>query len=1269
MSYGASLFSTFRIDDEDPCNVCEVDSTPINVQLASTTDPELVSAQFVGGSVVLSSLLDRTTNQVTPVVLQGTKQNCEPRYVTAKPLSNQTPSKHCALIVKKGPVAEDNTFCAPCNPVELVCDADPCHANLECRAVQRAAGAHLPCATLQVDSVPVKNDFFTTAVATGNVLIANGCQNENGCEFLTAYSNNADSKLGAFVVRQSFDEATAEVVSVDGGTYTNAVGNVPNSTPVDLACMQENAFGLTSSTMPTQNLIVNIKQPTSVVAIPPGAASTVVPMIDLRTTVFTFDKNRNRILVGSADGKVLAVALDTFPNSTPTVVFSLTDLFIGDMKVIGDSLFIVGTLNSGNVDDSYLLYNLLTDFGPEVFSASGRRSFAFADIQAGIAAHAIAPVLYVAQTATDNESLIITAVKIDPDDATNFTIADNTRIAATISGSIDMTATSGTAVLQRLRPRYCDGALQCFSRRSGDGSAAWAGVNMSFNGLNNAFLADANGAVSLTLSQVCGPSSLDFKLLFQSTPIDVSINGVVETLFNGTYTRALPLLENEIVWSTATGSTGDAVQNVTVDGVDMYQFLVNGAVTGSAPNPACFSCQLTTLCASDNNPLELTLASDNAVPEALLGLEKCYPRHAQSTNGLLLFAAETQLVLAQPDECNPRYLNKKYLLSENPTDQCKTVTKKAEFAANASFCNVENPYNTVYNLDCDPGKDCRAVSRPAGTHFPCATLQVQSGPVYDQNDIIDGNGAYVTVSVWASKPNQYGCEFVVTWGQTSPTGPTNALRFVLDQDCVLRNAVTGVAVANDTPADLGTPATFSDTEINDFLCHNGVSYLATRANFVIDVFATTPTQVAVSQFPLCAAVQERNGRYAYIGVRDEATIQICNLDTATIVGAIALETNGNANCRAVDIVACGTSLIVAQINYGSGPNDAVALYDFSQDAEAPQFQSVLVLADQNSGNNSVTGTTIWPGLAHHPTESIVYVTGRTTNSDVTAPLYLKSLSYESSFLTQYVNLEFSANPNNVPVSQKRLRPIFLDNVLTLVYPQPSSCAMSVVRVADTNPLDIETISTVTLNASPAFDDCYERFAVANSGLVLLTSVNEIGVFKPEQSSRLYINDKPFLMNLPSNVVLLARETNRHLFQNSNDDSRSIPPNTNVFLQFGDTVNFISNLPLISLSDPTLQSTTLFQPPSGRPVLVSLNGSFLCTGSPHFIRIYGDDGDGNQSTFDKYFVPSVIAQQVLEYCVTLPVSNANFLRIELYPAVSTQTNLLAESFSLEYLYDI
>lgn len=1088
---------TYCVSDNDPCNVERVANNvvPANVAPADSYPRHLITPD--------GCLLIAAASELRLAV----PADCEQRYITKKLLTTQNPDTYCKTVVEKAEVACDETFCAPCNPMVAACEADPCGSLAERRVVQRPLGTHLPCATLQVDTVGVR-ELLAGAInaPVGDVLIEKGCTNQFGCEYGVAYTDNVAGgvRFGVLVIDQDKNLKNADGTLFDVDSFSTTTGF-----PYDIGCFDGELYLLTSE------LLIKMKSPTQTVSVASGLA-------------MTFDKRRNRILIGAGTGftaEVLAVDAVTFQLVTPSPLIAFADItFIGDLKAVGDSLFIVGTIDTVD-DDRYIVVNLNDLTVPINMPSNGRRSFQLPDINAGISIHPTAPILYVAQTLRDNSAVSITCVKLDPDNPAfiqfeNSNPVDQSKLLL-LDGPIGRVQTLSS--LARLRPRYCDGALQAFYPQVDETPAVWSAENDSWVYLG-AFGWVAQGQMPdvLRLSNVCGPAELEFT---SSGSMTLIINDVSETIVSGSYTRQLTLPKNNILWR-YNGTSGDGtIGPITVNGIDVLSNLNEQASFGSTPPLPCPLTRLATACVDDNDPCNVQLVSNNALPATLLDASRATPQHVSAPDGCLLFAGTTTLTLAKPDACNPRLINKKPLSNQNPEDFCKLIVDKAEQACDASFCAPDNPFVTVFEQDCDPGKDCRAVTRPAGTHLPCATLQVTAPPVYDQTVII-ADPVPDDVNVFALKPNPFGCEFVATWFVVNQT-VGKLIRFVIDQDCQLRNATTG-AIAS-TAADLGDVATVTGDPagnnefISHVICHDGVTYVAHRRGLTIEPFTADKRDVSLPELPLAVAVQSRNGHFAYVADRAAAIIRTVNLADGDAASSFNLETGGNANCRAVDVLVCGTFLLATLINYGPGPNDAVVLYDFSSNAATPLLRSTLVLTGQNSANGSLSGTTIWPGMVHHPTKEIVYVTGRKSNSSGADDLYLNAISYEQLSLQNKKTLTFTADPLSTPVTQKAIRPIYRDSVLQMVYPQSGNCALSTVRVNDSNPVDIETVQTVVLGVSPQFDACFERFASTPSGVLLLVSVQELGVFKPAPSAQRYLNDKPLLTQNPQDFCKLIVE--------------------------------------------------------------------------------------------------------------------------------------------------
>ena len=1048
----------------------------------------------------------------------------------------------CESIVQ-AEVACDEKFCAPKNPYVFSCDLDPCGAFETCRAVARPLGTHLPCATLQVDSVSLMDAFDAGfGNPTTKFVVATGCANPNGCEFMLFVRNSASDSailyMHAFVVDQN-----CKVLNADGTAYTATISTNVNKSFValpnnanfygDSLCLKGERYVLYRNSTPKYSVqkfpdVAGLNAgdlPTT--STPPGT-----PFNTLEYTVLTSDAKRNRLLVGSRGGDIFEIPLKTFVlNTAPITVIANT--YIGDMKVVGDLLFVVGTTNVAS-DDVYVTVDLTDpNYSRTTVTATGRRSFELADIQPGIAIHPAAPVVYVAQTASDNCSHYITCIKLDPSDHTSLSPANvmisEPNVQATVQ-TIDVTENASASLLQRLRPNYQDGVLQYVL--PGVGQIQWTTLFNFDSNMVGSIISGTNQSATWILDNICGPVVVTLNFTFDSivgsaNQASISVDtSLVETITlpapdTVTYVKQYNIAcgLHSVRFTLQNTSEPNFQATVTTNGIFLNDVnIVGDAAAGVSDNVVCERSSLITYCVDDDNPCALSLVRNESLPTLIPGAG-LYPQLAQGPSGCLMFASTNMLQLHKPADCEQRYLNKKPLLTQNPQDHCKTVIKKAEQACDASFCAPDNPFITVFDQNCDPGKDCRAVARPAGTHFPCATFQVQSTAAFDQTNIIVDN-VPDDVNVFALKYNPYGCEFVATWFVVGET-VGKLIRFVVDQDCQLRNATTGVIAS--TPVDLGAVATVTGTpsgtneSIQHVICHDGVTYVASSRALTIDPFGLN-NSIGLASTPLAVAVQSTNGHYAYVAVRAVDSIRVVNLsDNSTT--AFNLSTGGNASGRAVDALVCGNVLIVALINYGAGPNDAVALYDFSSNPLNPVLLSTLVLSGQNSGNNSTTGQTIWPGLVHHPTKQIIYVTGRKSNSAASDELYLNAVGYNNLTLVKQKTLTFTADPLTTQVTQKALRPVYRDSVLQMVYPQSSSCALSTIRVNDNNPLDIETVSTVSLTPSPSFNSCYERFASLSSGALILIAYQELGVFKPAASALRYVNDKP--MHLSNEIVFAS----------------------------------------------------------------------------------------------------------------------------------------------------
>lgn len=639
---------------------------------------------------------------------------------------------------------------------------------------------------------------------------------------------------------------------------------------------------------------------------------------------------------------------------------------------------------------------------------------------------------------------------------------------------------------------------------------------------------------------------------------------------------------------------------------------------------------------------------------------------AAAPDGCLLFAGLTTLTLAQPDECNPRLLNQKPLLTQNPHDHCKLIVKKAEQACDQSFCAPLNPYVTVFEQDCDPAKDCRAVTRPAGTHFPCATLTVATTPKYTEADVI-ADLLPNDVTVWRLKENSFGCEFVATYFVSSAN--PRLQRFVVDQNCQLRNATTGY-VAN-TVADLENFKELTGRNvITDLRCHNGITYVATLNGLTIEPFSATPKNITVAG-ALTMNVAISNAGFAYLGDRtnDAMRVNVINLSTDA-VSSFAL--TGTVNTTATDVYVCGNYLIVAQINYENTTNkDAVALYDIAANPTEPPLISVSVLNQNSGGGQEVPTFTITPSIVHHPTKKVVYVSGISAVNLGNENFYVNVLSYESGTL-QFVD-RISVKTNSYSgVTDRRGRLNLHNGLIQFSNPAPTGlCQLTTVRIADDNPLSIALVSS-TVVPDPNNGDCYARLAVSPSGCLILTSRSNnpgvLGIFEPAPRARRYINDKP--MNLPSNNVALLALQNAAIDVLRSSAGANVL-NSSDFVQFRSEVTFVSNMFTVGLQNPLLQNNNIFTAPAGRKIMVHFDLSIYVdnntTGAP-LLAIYSDDGNGNQRTQLYAFQTVTAVAFFVSFGSNVIVSAQQSLQIQYIGGAGTIADDTS-SFSMQYLYDL
>lgn len=234
-------------------------------------------------------------------------------------------------------------------------------------------------------------------------------------------------------------------------------------------------------------------------------------------------------------------------------------------------------------------------------------------------------------------------------------------------------------------------------------------------------------------------------------------------------------------------------------------------------NDGATVCKLATIFVSDTDPLDISLVSVQTLPSP--AFDGSYVHHASTPSGCLLLTTPSQVRLVGPSNCDPRFITDKVFM----TPLCKEVDC-GDSSAGPAFCAPDNPYTVVAAMDpCNMDQLCRNVARRAGTNVPCATLQVSS--VVTNTSALTNNTPVPTQNVrtYMGCANQYGCEFWLTYQDATNS---YAQRFVVDQNCVLRSPITGVA---QSLANLPAPTNLGAVDTRYMHCYKGDAYLVTIA--------------------------------------------------------------------------------------------------------------------------------------------------------------------------------------------------------------------------------------------------------------------------------------------------------------------------------------------------------------------------------------------------------------------------------------------------------
>ena len=1146
--------TTLRVNDDNPCDVCVVDSKPIIADVVA--DGEFHSVQFGANGIVVGQVRDRSdsaNNSLTPSVLKPVDK-CEPRLVVAKPLSNQTPSKHCELIVQKAEVACDNTFCAPKNPVQLIADADPSGSYKNCRALQRPAGSHLPCATLQVDGKNIQSVFATAPnPPVSDVIFERGCRNDFGCEYAVAYvDSNDETRYGTFVI-----DNQGALKNGDGSGFNPAffetLGNA--AVPVDIICFDQRLYLLTSSPVPAGNLVIEFGNSANNVEMPVETPIPGQPFVQTYNTCITSDKNRKVLIVGNSAGKIRKVSVPTLQIDAS---FTLdVFMFVGDIETNGKYFIAVGKPdNTAPFLDqlqSYVMTDSTFDFlGVRNGPTSSFRSRQ--DVQAGITAHPYCEnVFYVSGTRQSQQNFIVTCVTLQGVGSTIGTPINSSTEVASVPGKVDAQLsanTSGTA-FQRLRPRFCDGIMQflvpntskqglmsfiAFTDTTSASSVTYSSASDQFEFI--AAIGGPNGI--LCIDNYCEPAILSFRWSFDNNGgfgnarlLDDTNNDIVPQLTASTPGFAYVSVElseqkfgDRICFNVAAGNNGATllIEDMRINGVSITTLLPDGELefndVKSAPSPGCDQNVLVTECVDDNNPCSLTNVSRNALPlqnEAIAGLT--YPFLETAPGGRLLVSSVNSLIVFSPDPSHRRIVNKKPFHTQTPSDTCKLILQNAESAKGPDFCPPASPYVTVYNQNCDPAKNCRAVARPAGTHLPCATLDVANSPSYVRMDLFLDDAS--DTNTFRSLPNRFGCELIATF-QDPVSGEYKLFRFVIDQNCNLLDAESGLPIS--APSATVETVTDNTAVMIDIQCFNNNLFVLTSTTLIVKATASdsgVPVPVVPVGDPtpqaLCFAVQNINGYYAYVGNRSTKDIHVIDLVNFAPVGSFSLDQAFVGELFVSDIVICGTFLLAAVTNADSTDRDAVYRFDISDNPVTPRFVDKAFLQQSSAGGVRNPAFSFFPGMVHHPTEKTIYVAGGSLPNIDT--LYnLNVLTYKDGILRTVNRLQYDLGIL-FTTSTRRARLNYENGIIQFSIPTPSQCRLISVRVDDDNPQQIETIGNSPV-PDPDVNQCYDRLTTTPFGIMVFTGPSAyLGIFKPSAAGRRHVNNKAMLSQNPTDHCL------------------------------------------------------------------------------------------------------------------------------------------------------
>ena len=1260
---GPSGFKTIRIDDDNPCKGCLISCTPIKSAVEGATGPKgaFVTPQALGNGTIVGGYLNRSEENATfsTALLKPEHEQCEPRLISCKPLSNQTPSDHCKLIVKKAEVAESAAFCPPKNPLQMVCDADPCQRLKKCRAVTEPAGRHLPCVNLQYGVTPVatQTDIAPNDAPDGNARIFVGCPNRFGCEYVFTFNDSLSGvhRAQRFVVTQD-----CQILNASDGTEVLGDSVQLGSEEVqDAACINGVFYILDNTTLYVDPFGANAR---SYTIAPPPNATVSTAFTGVGYTVLAADVKRNRILILAAAGPLVAFDLTSEEFSVP---FAVAGASFTDAKVLGDFLLAVCILD--NLPDLLIAFAL--DAGTQTTFELPTESFAFSDIQVGLTAHPTALKVYAIGTSASNDSLLLFAVDVD-----QCTAEITAEQVDQLEGPIDVSSTASSGYFQRLRPEYCDGVLYSIVPAGVD--AQWTALNELQSFVYNAgtnciegnfdLIAPNNILVTLGLENVCGRGRLSFDFTFTSNqPILFEIiindctvfsNGGVSASEAGTIDYCLTEETGNTLLIRYIRTTNDALGNtqicdVTIDGKDITStFMGDGS---PAPNPLCSPPRLVVDCVNDSNPCALTRVDSVELCELVAPEDTTMPRFALTPSGCLFVAAGGgALTLTAP--IDQRLLGKKCFVEDNPETFCRKVVEKSSSPACSTFCPLENPTTSFVEPDpCCQRVDCRVAQLPLGANLPCALTEVDGSvdliPTLFPGFPADG-GANYYFERGCNDNDCAGCEYHII--RVASTGiEAFYTRFFIDQNnnITLDCAPVPIAETLDEPRirDIecyknNAYALIDNNNFNDFLVVN----LTTDTDYLLNASGGQPL---VKSFTFW-----KNYMFVSLNWMDPGSQSVIQSYSGTGPFTLLQEfviPNGN-DCP-IDIKVVEKTLVVLNTSTDGTADDEIVAIDVS-DPSNMMICNRFTLA----GNRSYFQIAS-PGFEVHPTAPLLYsATALATNTTSATGYQISALKV---LPTRAVSLEgtetMDATTNRYGditfFFADGLRPMYRNGALTLYVRNNGQMRIGQFYVNKYDSTDVQLVSNTLLNSVEYF----ARYSIFPSGDYLAGRQGRVDRLPTQRE--VHLNTKP--MVLPGYVASVTEPANT-MFRNQTDSPTF---NDGDLVKITSNVQFISNLAELNIPEIVTDNVIIFTPARDMLVRVSVRmlGSVADSSAVMLLQF---DITGTDMT-KRFTADANIRFIDFTQILRLPAGTPFGMRIFVSPATFTVTDSISgQTFSIEFL---